>query len=96
MYYYAEVSKLIQSAFDINIRLYDLDFLFGLICEEDIFRIINFCILYGKKHIFDCQINKNIMPIDRFKSKLKTRLEVEIHIIDTYDIRLNTKKNLVG
>ena len=86
-----EVSKVIQTAFDINIRLYYLDLLFGLPCEEDIFRIINFCILYGEKYIFDCQINENIVSVDRFKLKLKNRLEVEIYIIDSCDIRLNTK-----
>ena len=49
------------------------------------------------KSAFDCRINKNIVSIDRFKSKLKNRLEVEIHIIDSCGylfIRLNTKKNL--
>ena len=35
------------------------------------------------------------MFIDRIKSKMKNRLEVAIYIIDTCDIRLNTKKNLV-
>ena len=37
-----EVSKLMHSALNINIRLYDLDIIFGLPCEEDIFTIINF------------------------------------------------------
>ena len=64
------VSKLVQQALDFNIKLYDLDILFGLPGEEDIFRIINFCILYGKKYIFHCQINDTIVSIDRFKSKL--------------------------
>ena len=36
------------------------------------------------------------MSIDRFKSKLKNRLEVENYIIDNCDICLNTKKNIVG
>ena len=40
--------------------------IFGLPGEEDIFQIINFCILYGKKYIFDCRINDNIVLIDRF------------------------------
>ena len=53
--FWQEVSELIQRDFDINIRLYDLDILFGLPCEEDIFRIINLCILYGKKYILDRQ-----------------------------------------
>ena len=47
------VLKLVQQALDINIKLYNLDIIFGLPGEEDIFRIINFCILYGKKYIFD-------------------------------------------
>ena len=63
--------------------------------EEDVFQIINFCILYGKKYIFDCRINDNIVSIDRFESKLKNRLEVEIYIIDSCCIRLNTKKILL-
>ena len=54
------------------------------------FRIIN---LYGKTYIFDCRINENIVSVDRFKSKVKNRLEIEIYIIDSCDIRLNTKKN---
>ena len=89
------VSKLVQQALDINIKLYDLDIIFGLPGEEDIFRIINFCILYGKKYIFDCRINDTIVSIDRFKSKLINRLEVEIYIIDSCGIRLNATKNLV-
>ena len=87
------VSKLIQRALDDNIKLYDLDIIFRLSGEEDIFRIINFCILYGKKYIFGCRINENIVLIDRFNSKLKNRLEVEIYIIDSCCIRLNTKKS---
>ena len=89
-----DVSKLIQRALDIK-RLYDLDIIFGLPGEEDIFMIINFCILYGKKYIFDCRINENIVFIDRFKTKLKNRLEVEIYIIDTCGIRLNNNKMLL-
>ena len=91
----AGVSTLVQRALNINIKLYDLDIIFGLRGEEDIFRIINFCILYGKKYIFDCRINDNIMSKDRFKSKLKNRLEVEIYIMDSCGIRLNTKKILL-
>ena len=86
------VSKLVERALDINIKLYDLDIIFGLRSEEVMFRIINFCILFGKKYIFDCRINDNIMSIDRFKSKLKNKLEVENYIIDSCGIRLNTKK----
>ena len=89
------VSTLVQRALDINIKLYDLDIIFGLPGEEDVFQIINFCILYGKKYIFDCRINDNIVSIDRFESKLKNRLEVEIYIIDSCGIRLNTKKFLL-
>ena len=89
------VSTLVQRTLDINIKLCDLDITFGLPSEEDIFRIINFCILYGKKYIFDCRINGNIVSIDMFKSKLKNRLEVEICIIDSCGIRLNTKKILL-
>ena len=55
-------------------------------CKENIFRIINFCILYGKKYIFDYRINENIVSIDRFKSKLKNRLEVKIYIVDSRHI----------
>ena len=90
------VSKLVQQALDINIKLHDLDIIFGLPGEEDIFRIITFCILYGKKYKFDCRINDTIVSIDRFKSKLINRLKVEIYIIDSCGIRLNTKKNLVN
>ena len=90
------VSKLVKRALDINIKFYDLDIIFGLPDEEDIFWMINFCILYGKKYIFDCRINDNIVSIHRFKSKLKNRLEVEIYIIDSCGSRLNTKKNLVN
>ena len=75
--FWQDVSKLIQRALDINIRLHDLDIIFGLPGEEDIFRIINFCIQYGKKYIFDCGINQNIVYIDRFKSKLKNRVETQ-------------------
>ena len=89
------VSTLVQWALDINIKLYDLDIIFGLPGEEDVFQIINFCILCGKKYIFDCRTNDNIVSIDRFKSKLKNRLEVEIYIIDSCGIRLNTKKILL-
>ena len=35
------------------------------------------------------------MSIDRFKSKLKNKLEVEIYIINSCGIRLNTKKILL-
>ena len=80
---------------DINIKLYDLDIIFGLPGEEDIFQIINFCMLYEKKYIFYCRINNNIVSIDRFKSKLTSRLKAKIYIIDSRGIRLNTKKNLV-
>ena len=78
--FWQDVSKLIQRALDINIKLYDLDifFIFSLPGEEDISRITNFCIIYGKTDIFDCRINDNIVSIDRFKSKLKNRLEIEI------------------
>ena len=86
---------LVQRALDIYIKFYDLDIIFGLPGEEDIFLIINFCILYGKKYIFDCRINDNIVSINRFKLKLKNRVEVDIYIIDSCGIRLNTKKNLV-
>ena len=92
--FWQDVSKLVQRALDINIKLYDLDIIFGL-PDEDIFQIINFRILYGKKYIFDCRINDNIVSIDRFKLKLKNRLEVEIYIIDSCGIRLNTKKILL-
>ena len=90
-----EIKRDLESTLDINIRLYDLDIIFGLPCEEDIFRIINFCILYGKKYIFDCRINENVVSIDRFKSKLKKRLKVEIHIIDSCGTLLNTKEILL-
>ena len=93
--FWQRVSTLVQRALDINIKLYDLDIIFGLPGEEDVFQIINFCILYGKKYIFDCRINDNIVSIDRFESKLKNRLEVEIYIIDSCGIRLNTKKILL-
>ena len=93
--FWQDVSKLIQRALDINIRLYDSDIIAGLPAEEDIFRIINFCILYGKKYVFACRINENIMSIDRFKSKLKNRREVEIYIIDSFGIGLNTDKILL-
>ena len=43
--FWQEVSTLIQGALDINIKLYDLDTIFGLLCEEDVYRIINVCIL---------------------------------------------------
>ena len=84
--FWQEVFKLIQRALDIDVKLYDLDIIFGVPYADDIFRIINFCILYGKTYIFDCQINENIVSIDRFKAKLKTRLEVEIHTIDSCHI----------
>ena len=90
-----DVAKLVQRALDINIKLYDLEIIFGLPGEEDIFWIINFCILYGKKYICDCRINDNIVSIHSFKSKLKNRLEVEMYIIDSCGIRLNTKKFLL-
>ena len=37
--FWQDVSKLIEKAFDINIRLYDLDILFGIPFEEDMFII---------------------------------------------------------
>ena len=89
------VSTLVQRALDINIKLYDLDIICGLLGEEDVFQIINFCILYGKKYIFYCRINDNIVSIDRFESKLKNWLEVDIYIIDSCGIRLNTNKILL-
>ena len=88
-------SRLIQNAFDINIKLYDLDILFGIPFEEDIFTIINFCILYGKKYIYDCRINAELVSIDRFKTKLKNRLEVEIYIMDSCGKGIDTKKILL-
>ena len=73
--FWQDRSKLIQRAFDIYIRLwYDLDISFGLL-GEDIFRIINCCLL--RKYIFDSRLNKNIVSIDRFISNLKNRLEVK-------------------
>ena len=73
--FWQDRSKLIQRAFDIYIRLwYDLDISFGLL-GEDIFRIINCCLL--RKYIFDSRLNKNIVSIDRFVSNLKNRLEVK-------------------
>ena len=65
-----EVSKLIQKAFDSrpNIRLYDLIIGFGIPFEEDMFIIINFCILYGKKYMYDCHINEESVCINRFKT----------------------------
>ena len=48
--YWQEDSKLyIQKAFVINIRLHGLDILLGILYEDNMFIIINFCILYGKK-----------------------------------------------
>ena len=85
----------LNRAFDINIRLYDLDILFGIPFEEDMFIIINFCILYGKKYIYDCQINDETVSIDRFKTKLKNRLEVEIYIMDSNNLCLDVKKILL-
>ena len=64
-----DVSKFIQRAFDINIRLYDLDILFRTPFEEHMLIIINFCILYEKKCIYDCQINDENVCIDWFKNK---------------------------
>ena len=93
--FWQNVSKLIQKAFDINIRLYDLDILFGIRFEEDMFIIINFCILYGKKYIYDCQINEETVSIDRFKTKLKNTLEVEICIMNSNNICLDVKKILL-
>ena len=93
--FWQDVSKLIQKAFDINIRLYDLDILFGIPFEEDIFIIINFCILYGKKYIYDCQIKEETVSIDRFKTKLKNRLEVEIYIMDNNNLCLDVNKILL-
>ena len=52
--FWQDVSKLIQEAFNINTRLHDLDILFGIPFDEDMFIIINFCIQYGKKYIYDC------------------------------------------
>ena len=94
-FFWQDVSKLIQKAFDINIRLYDLDILFGIPFEEDMFIIINFCILYGKKYVYDCQINDETVSIDRFKTKLKNRLEVEIYIMDSNNLCLDVKKILL-
>ena len=46
----ARDSKLyIQKAFVINIRLHGLDILLGILYEDNMFIIINFFILYGKK-----------------------------------------------
>ena len=73
----------------------DLDILFGIPFEEDMFRVINFCIMYGKQYIFDCQLRKDIVSIDSFKPKLKIRLEVGIDITGSRDIRLDTKKILL-
>ena len=76
------------TAFDINISLHDLDILFGIPFEADMFIIINVCILYGKKYIYDCQINEESVTIDRFKTKLKNiyRPEVEIYIMDSSNL----------
>ena len=86
-FFWQGVSTLVQRALDINIKLYDLDIIFGVPGEEDIFQIINYCILDGKRYIFDCRINDNIVSIVRFKPKLKNRLEVEIYIIDSCGIQ---------
>ena len=86
---------IIQRDLDFDIRLYGLNIIFGLPGEEDIFWIINFCILYGKNLTFDCRINENIVSANRFKSKLKNRLEVEIYITCSCGIRLNTEKILL-
>ena len=51
------------------VRYLDLDILFGIPFDEDMFIIINFCILYGKKYILDdCQINEESVCTDRFKT----------------------------
>ena len=81
-----DVYKLIQRALHIYLRVHDLYIIFELPGEEDIFRIMNFFILYGKKYIFDCRIKENIVSIDRVKSNLKSRLEVEIYITDSWGI----------
>ena len=59
--FWQDISKLIQPALDINVKLYDLYLILGLPGKEDIFQVINFCILYGKKYIFVCRINDYIV-----------------------------------
>ena len=75
--FWQDVSKLIQKAFDITIRLYDLDILFGIPFEEGMLITINLCILDGKKYIYDCQINEGSVCTDRFKQNLRIDLKLK-------------------
>ena len=73
------------------IRLYDLDILFEIPFEEDMFIIINFCTPYGKKYIWLLDINEERVSIDRFKTKLKNRLKVEVYTMDSSNLCLDVK-----
>ena len=55
-----------QSAFDSSIRLNDLDSLFGIPFEKDMYIIINLFILCGKKYINGRQINEGIVSSAHF------------------------------
>ena len=91
--FWQEISKLISKAVDINIRFYDSGILFGIPFEEDMFTVINFYILYGQKY-YHCQINDESVSIDRFKTKLNNRPEIEIYIMDNSNsnLRLDVMK----
>ena len=78
--FWQNVSKLIQKAFDINIRLNDLDILFGIPFDEDMFIIIKF-LFFTWKEIHDCQINEESVFIDRFNLKQNLRIDLKLTFI---------------
>ena len=42
------------------------------------FLVVNLCILYGKKYIYDCRINSEVVNIVVFIKKLLSRIEIEL------------------
>ena len=75
------LTNVLQLTYDVNMNLKCLDILMGIPCECDFFSVVNFCILFGKKYIYDCRINSDVVNIHVFRKRLKTRIEIETMLL---------------
>jgi exonuclease III len=84
------LTDILQITYDVNINLKCLDILMGIPCECDFFSVVNFCILFGKKYIYDCRVNSDVVNILVFRKRLRARIEIEIMLL----LELEGKQNL--
>ena len=80
--FWTNMNAMFHVTYDISITLKALDILLGIPYEDDFFTIVNYCILYGKKYIYDCRINSEVANFDMFVRKLIARIEIEIMLLE--------------